>query len=154
MADTSSQGVKRNYPHLCYVLPHLQINEHHSASVPHYLAFLSWPTPAARESNGTTLTSVMSFPICKSTSTTQLCAALPCLPVMADTSSQGVKRNYPHLCYVLPHLQINEHHSALIQFNSEEQWTKALKFLLTNLKWGLAWVSSQFTKDNTDSLNR
>jgi len=31
-----------------------------------------------------------------------------------------------------------------IQFNSEEQWTKALKFLLTNLKWGLAWVSSQF----------
>lgn len=34
-----------------------------------------------------------------------------------------------------------------IQFNSEEQWTKALKFLLTNLKWGLAWVSSQFTKD-------
>ena len=32
-----------------------------------------------------------------------------------------------------------------IQFNSEEQWTKALKFMLTNLKWGLAWVSSQFT---------
>ena len=31
-----------------------------------------------------------------------------------------------------------------IQFNSEEQWTKALKFMLTNLKWGLAWVSSQF----------
>lgn len=34
-----------------------------------------------------------------------------------------------------------------IQFNSEEQWTKALKFLLTNLKWGLAWVSSQFTDE-------
>lgn len=33
-----------------------------------------------------------------------------------------------------------------IQFNSEEQWTKALKFLLTNLKWGLAWVSSQFNE--------
>ena len=32
-----------------------------------------------------------------------------------------------------------------IQFNSEEHWTKALKFMLTNLKWGLAWVSSQFT---------
>eukprot|EP00795_Rhopilema_esculentum_P013698 gene13698-4608_t len=31
-----------------------------------------------------------------------------------------------------------------IQFNSEEHWTKALKFMLTNLKWGLAWVSSQF----------
>ncbi|KAI8497746.1 Beclin-1 [Branchiostoma belcheri] len=36
-------------------------------------------------------------------------------------------------------------YSIKIQFNSEEQWTKALKFMLTNLKWGLAWVSSQFT---------
>ncbi|EDO42490.1 predicted protein [Nematostella vectensis] len=35
--------------------------------------------------------------------------------------------------------------SIKIQFNSEDQWTKALKFMLTNLKWGLAWVSSQFT---------
>uniref|UniRef100_H2YYT8 Beclin-1 n=1 Tax=Ciona savignyi TaxID=51511 RepID=H2YYT8_CIOSA len=36
-------------------------------------------------------------------------------------------------------------YSIKMQFNSEEQWTKALKFMLTNLKWGLAWVSSQFT---------
>ncbi|XP_069122244.1 beclin-1-like [Argopecten irradians] len=35
-------------------------------------------------------------------------------------------------------------YSVKIQFNSEEQWTKALKFMLTNLKWGLAWVTSQF----------
>lgn len=35
-------------------------------------------------------------------------------------------------------------YSIKIQFNSEEQWTKALKFMLTNLRWGLAWVSSQF----------
>ncbi|XP_034936313.1 beclin-1-like protein isoform X2 [Chelonus insularis] len=41
-------------------------------------------------------------------------------------------------------------YSIKIQFNSEEQWTKALKFLLTNLKWGLAWVSNQFTKDEAD----
>lgn len=34
-----------------------------------------------------------------------------------------------------------------IQLNSEEQWTKALKFMLTNLKWGLAWVASQFNSD-------
>ncbi|XP_067007749.1 beclin-1-like protein [Anabrus simplex] len=40
--------------------------------------------------------------------------------------------------------------SIKIQFNSEEQWTKALKFLLTNLKWGLAWVNSQFAKDETE----
>ncbi|XP_067628132.1 beclin-1-like protein [Eurosta solidaginis] len=38
-------------------------------------------------------------------------------------------------------------YSIKIQFNSEEQWTKALKFMLTNLKWGLAWVSSQFAND-------
>ncbi|KAM4692307.1 beclin-1 [Rhinophrynus dorsalis] len=37
-------------------------------------------------------------------------------------------------------------YSIKTQFNSEEQWTKALKFMLTNLKWGLAWVSSQFYK--------
>lgn len=37
--------------------------------------------------------------------------------------------------------------SIKIQFNSEEQWTKALKFLLTNLKWGLAWVSSEFAQE-------
>ncbi|XP_037025739.1 beclin-1-like protein isoform X2 [Bradysia coprophila] len=41
-------------------------------------------------------------------------------------------------------------YSIKIQFNSEEQWTKALKFLLTNLKWGLAWVSSQFTNEKID----
>ncbi|XP_042220816.1 beclin-1-like protein isoform X2 [Homarus americanus] len=32
--------------------------------------------------------------------------------------------------------------SIKIQFNTSEQWTKALKFLLTNLKWGLTWASS------------
>ncbi|XP_018334104.1 beclin-1-like protein [Agrilus planipennis] len=39
-------------------------------------------------------------------------------------------------------------YSVKIQFNSEEQWTKALKFMLTNLKWSLAWVSSQFNSDD------
>lgn len=42
-------------------------------------------------------------------------------------------------------------YSVKIQFNSEEQWTKALKYLLTNLKWGLAWVSSQFAEDKCDT---
>jgi len=28
-----------------------------------------------------------------------------------------------------------------MQNNSEEEWTKALKYMLTNLKWILAWVS-------------
>ena len=33
-------------------------------------------------------------------------------------------------------------YSIKIILNSEEQWTKALKFMLTNLKWGLASVST------------
>ncbi|KAK7585860.1 hypothetical protein V9T40_000039 [Parthenolecanium corni] len=38
-------------------------------------------------------------------------------------------------------------YSITIQFNSEEQWTKALKLMLTNLKWLVTWVSSQFTPE-------
>lgn len=38
-------------------------------------------------------------------------------------------------------------YSIKIYLNSQEQWTKALKFMLTNLKWALAWVSTQF-QDN------
>ena len=36
--------------------------------------------------------------------------------------------------------------SVKTQFNSEEQWTKAMKYMLTNLKWGLAWVTSKYNK--------
>ncbi|VEN52139.1 unnamed protein product [Callosobruchus maculatus] len=43
-------------------------------------------------------------------------------------------------------------YSIKIQLNSEEQWTKALKFMLTNLKWGLTWVSSQFNSDGEEIL--
>lgn len=35
--------------------------------------------------------------------------------------------------------------SIKMQTNSEEQWTKALKFMLTNLKWSLAYVASNHT---------
>ena len=35
--------------------------------------------------------------------------------------------------------------SVKMQFNSEEDWTKAMKYMLTNLKWGLAWVSKRYT---------
>lgn len=54
------------------------------------------------------------------------------------------------LCYARYANNASSLLSFRIQFNSEEQWTKALKFLLTNLKWGLAWVSSQFTKDENE----
>ncbi|XP_019879597.1 beclin-1-like protein [Aethina tumida] len=43
-------------------------------------------------------------------------------------------------------------YSIKIQLNSEEQWTKALKFMLTNLKWGLAWLASQFSNDGDESI--
>lgn len=33
--------------------------------------------------------------------------------------------------------------SIRIQSNHEETWTKALKYMLTNLKWCLAWVCKQ-----------
>ncbi|XP_055338971.1 beclin-1-like [Paramacrobiotus metropolitanus] len=39
-------------------------------------------------------------------------------------------------------------YSIRAQFNSVEQWTKALKWMLTNLKWGLAWVVAQFGDNN------
>jgi len=42
-------------------------------------------------------------------------------------------------------------YSIKLQFNSEDLWTKALRYMLTNLKWGLAFVSMQYTsKDQTD----
>lgn len=37
--------------------------------------------------------------------------------------------------------------SIKMQTNSEEQWTKALKFMLTNLKWSLAYVSTNHNYD-------
>ncbi|XP_037072612.1 beclin-1-like protein [Pollicipes pollicipes] len=36
-------------------------------------------------------------------------------------------------------------YSVKIQLNSEEHWTKALKYMLTNLKWGIAWVCADTT---------
>ena len=40
-------------------------------------------------------------------------------------------------------------YSVKMQFNSEEQWTKAMKYMLTNLKWGLAWVTSKYPSKAT-----
>ena len=39
-------------------------------------------------------------------------------------------------------------YSIKIHLNSQEQWTKALKFMLTNLKWALTWVSGQLQKND------
>ena len=34
--------------------------------------------------------------------------------------------------------------SIRCQFNTTEEWTKALKYMLTNLKWSLAVVTTKF----------
>lgn len=39
-----------------------------------------------------------------------------------------------------------QNYSIKLQFNSEDSWTKALRYMLTNLKWGLAFVSSNYSK--------
>jgi hypothetical protein len=38
-----------------------------------------------------------------------------------------------------------------IQFNSEEQWTKALKYTLVNMKWALAIVNAQMIEEEAQS---
>lgn len=40
-----------------------------------------------------------------------------------------------------------EFYSIKIQFNTEERWTKALKFVLTNIRWGMTWVSANLMND-------
>jgi len=46
-----------------------------------------------------------------------------------------------HLPHRIDHERIGEQ-SIKIQFNNEETWTRACKYLLTNLKWILSWVAS------------
>ena len=45
----------------------------------------------------------------------------------------------------------NETYSVKMRFNSLEQWTKAMKFMLTNLKWALTWVT---TTDITSEVKK
>lgn len=41
-------------------------------------------------------------------------------------------------------------YSIKLQFNSEDSWTKACRYMLTNLKWGLAFVAMQYMKHGVD----
>jgi len=77
-------------------------------------------------------------------------AFLDCLQQFKEEVEKGESKFY--LPYRMEKGKIYDstgsgNYSVKIQFNSEEHWTKALKFMLTNLKWGLAWVSSKFTED-------
>eukprot|EP00111_Clytia_hemisphaerica_P021082 TCONS_00062125-protein len=76
-------------------------------------------------------------------------AFLDCLQQFKEEVEKGESKFY--LPYRMEKGKIYDssgsgNYSVKIQFNSEEHWTKALKFMLTNLKWGLAWVSSKFAE--------
>eukprot|EP00051_Salpingoeca_urceolata_P014670 m.187142 g.187142 ORF g.187142 m.187142 type:complete len:456 (+) comp18152_c0_seq6:146-1513(+) len=76
-----------------------------------------------------------------------------------DQFKSHIESKEPHfkLPYRVVHGKIGDSNGELsirIQFNQEETWTKALKFMLTNLKWCLAWVCKQMgarTAPNTTS---
>ena len=42
-----------------------------------------------------------------------------------------------------------QHYSIKLQFNSEDSWTKACRYMLTNLKWGLAWLTSAYSDSSS-----
>ena len=42
-----------------------------------------------------------------------------------------------------------EFYSIKTQFNSPERWTRALKFVLTNLRWALTWVAANSIESTT-----
>ena len=63
--------------------------------------------------------------------------------------------SHPH--FVLPYAidkdKIGEankdFYSVKTQFNTQERWTKALKFLLTNLRWALTWVAANCIQNSS-----
>lgn len=74
-------------------------------------------------------------------------AFLDCLQQFTEAASKG--EGSISLPYKMEKGKLRESSSGTwfsirTQLNSEEQWTKALKFMLTNMKWALAWVAAQF----------
>jgi beclin 1 len=51
---------------------------------------------------------------------------------------------YPINGHELEDKKTSTKYSIRFQKNTHEEWTKALKYMLTNLKWSLAWVASQY----------
>ncbi|KAF8786759.1 beclin-1-like [Argiope bruennichi] len=81
---------------------------------------------------------------------------LDCLQQFKETVEQGDASF--HLPYRMEKGRIidkrtEKYYSIKVQLNSEEQWTKALKFMLTNLKWALAWVSTQFQSNTSSAVD-
>ncbi|TRY63845.1 hypothetical protein TCAL_06860 [Tigriopus californicus] len=71
-------------------------------------------------------------------------AFLDCLQQFGD---EVEKRGF-HLPYEMERGKIKDNNTnnwypIKLQFNSEDSWTKALRYMLTNLKWGLAFVCTK-----------
>ncbi|XP_076451800.1 beclin-1-like [Babylonia areolata] len=80
-----------------------------------------------------------------------MAAFLNCLEQLWEKINDG--NNMPYAIYG-DRLQDRETHNSFsikTQFNCEEQWTKALKFMLTNLKWCLSWIQAQGAKLGTNN---
>ncbi|KAF2353201.1 Atg6/Beclin, partial [Trinorchestia longiramus] len=60
---------------------------------------------------------------------------------LEQRTSTPLSLPYPIEKHCLHDPQGGSRYSVKTQFTPDEQWTKALKFLLTNLKWALTWVS-------------
>ena len=68
-------------------------------------------------------------------------AFLDCLKQFLDSIEKKGSFNFP---YKIDKSKIGDQkgfYSIKLHFNSEEQWTKALKFMLINLKWALTVVA-------------
>jgi len=71
-------------------------------------------------------------------------AFLDCLQQFSDkikTINQAFAFPYPINGHKLEDTKTVSSFSIKCQFNSHEEWTKALKYMLTNLKWSLVWVA-------------
>lgn len=74
-------------------------------------------------------------------------AFLDCLEQLENkikTLDSSFSMPYPINGHKLEDKKTCSSYSIRFHNNSHEEWTKALKYMLTNLKWSLAWIASQY----------
>ncbi|MCL7039041.1 hypothetical protein MKW94_018118 [Papaver nudicaule] len=82
---------------------------------------------------------------------------LTCLKEFAEFANSKDQENYiaPEKCFKLPYKIENDKvvtHSITLSFNKQENWTKALKYTLINLKWALFWFVSYTNSQPLSSM--
>ncbi|KAK7112303.1 beclin-1-like [Littorina saxatilis] len=75
-----------------------------------------------------------------------MAAFLNCLEQLWEKINDGNNMPYAICGDRLQDRETSNSFSVKTQFNCEEQWTKALKFMLTNLKWCLSWIQAHGAK--------